>query len=257
MMIRYAALLLTLIIACGGSEPPPAAAPPPPAPAPPSVSEAPPPLLPKRAIADLMHGRGFLVRDHSEEAGYALYSYILMDTKPTADEKDRVLSTLDAYLDTMQPAKWLEGSGASRSSINIMYLPVTEFPESDDQANSAAWLLDHYDYARATVYLHALKIKSAGDGPVLASCDVAVGTQPAKVHELHFDLSSVPATVVRSWVGEFSRATSKSTMDEVAKPSWTLDMRTTLANLTSAVVEVNAAMKVLKQALSAWKSIVA
>ena len=272
MKFIYVVLCIVLLAACGGSgtkppdvpeavpeatavAPPPTATEAPPAPAaglPPGTSPSPGPI-----ITDLVHGRGFLVNGLSEDDGYALYSYILMASKPTDDDKARVLAIIQAYLDTLQPAKSLESNGASRHAINIMYIPVIEFPNEarDDQSPSAEWLLEHYDYARATVYLSKLKIKSAGGGPILTSCDVAVGTRNGAVHEAHFDLSNVPPTVVRAWVGEFLNATSKSTVDEVAKPSWTMNLRTTIANVTVAMIKVNAAMKKLKDALSVWKSV--
>ena len=66
--------------------------------------------------------RALLVKGHTEQKGYGLYSYILMAARPDASNSDRLQAVLKAYLnlEDVDLEKYFKPS-----KLNITYVPVT------------------------------------------------------------------------------------------------------------------------------------
>ena len=112
-------------------------------------------------------GRAFLVQGKTEEAGYGLYSYVLLGSRPTDEPtRARYLSTITAYLRLSDVVDLLEALN-DKQQINITYIPVKTAPGTDilsklkdpdekKYAEVAAWVLREYHFERAEALLKKL-----------------------------------------------------------------------------------------------------
>ena len=91
-------------------------------------------------------GREFLIRDAPEISGYGLYSYLLFGSPPTETTRDRYLKTPGGLILAFCKISALLKSHYRPDQLNITYLPM-EAPANDGV--NAAWLLDHYNFAKA------------------------------------------------------------------------------------------------------------
>jgi hypothetical protein len=186
-------------------------------------------------------GRSFLVKGAKEASGYGLYSYLLLGSPPTDATRDRYLKTLQAYLGIIYRISDLEEYVTAREKLNITYLPVGVAPEQDP---TAVWLLEHYDYARARVYLDLLP-GSGKDGIYLVSCSKALsgGSNPPYLFQ---DLSTVPVApedLVTPWVKEFlNQAAQEQFWEPHTTENLVLKLRTTIAVLATGLPDVQNAL---------------
>jgi hypothetical protein len=159
-------------------------------------------------------GRAFLVGAAPEEEGYGLYSYLLLGSRSEAS-RARSEKAIASYLETIVPMTTME-EYLPREQLNVTYLPVTELPPpgvtevcpgpqcaGPPLAGAAAWLLAHYDYARARVILARLP-GAHRSGPYIVSYTRPLSAGGAVSHEyLDQDLSTVREELVSLWVSEF------------------------------------------------------
>jgi hypothetical protein len=186
-------------------------------------------------------GRAFLVGKQAETPGYGLYSYLLFAAPPAPAAKQRYLETVGAYLEYVRPIAE-EEQRHRRERLNVMYVLVTERPppaiadfrprvmHAEVTAASAAWVVDHYDYARAAALLSALG-RGPGDGPYLVSALRPLsGSDGPPGPYLRQDLSRVPPDFTRAWLKEFLRqADSPREWDKASLGHFTLTVRTAAA----------------------------
>jgi hypothetical protein len=213
-----------------GALPPPARAP---APAPPAGT-----TLPRET------GSAWLVRGEGEADGYGLYSYLLLGSPPTDAHRARVLEVLSTFTRLIPDIQALEPYVARRE-LNIAYVPLTERP---DAGVTAAWLLDHYDYARARSVLRL--VGRGHDGPYFVSTLRPIGragggagtVRPVLVQ----DMSGVPVHLVGAWVKEFlNQAAQERFWEERTGRQLVVSLRLTVAVLAQGLPEV-------RQALDDW-----
>ena len=102
----------------------------------------------------LQHGvwcptvRSDLLRNHPEEDGFGLYSYILMPAPPPPASLERFRSVIKSYLVMFQTSDAMQG--IDRSELNITYLPVRSNPPQafTDEDRRVDWYIHNYDYPR-------------------------------------------------------------------------------------------------------------
>jgi hypothetical protein len=153
-------------------------------------------------------GYAYLLRGGSEESGYGLYSYILFDHHPTAEEYDRFVALLVAVL--ARPTVGSLERYVSRQHINVTEIPldvdrtaaIPQWPSPEQYPKMADWILDNYDYGRATAILGSLP-QRAGPGPVIISVLHAANPNE-QPHPVFFqDLSRAQPRVMATYVAEF------------------------------------------------------
>jgi len=189
-------------------------------------------------------GRGFLVKGETKEGeGYGLYSYLLFGSPPTTATRERYLKTVEAYLRFVEVSQF-EEDAYPRSKLNVTYLPLAMAGKQDV---NAAWILEHYDYARGRILLDSLP----GDrrvGIYLVSCLRPLSASPNPPYLVQ-DLSTVPTApddLISWWVDEFlSQAAQEHFWETNTTRLLALRMRTTIAVLAAGLPEV-------QKSLSSW-----
>ena len=182
--------------------------------------------------------RFFLEKGQKEEAGYGLYSYILLGGPPTDSSRARYLCAIDAYLALLLPLEDLQDS-VDRSKLNVTYLPVrTAVPPQV----TSQWLLDNYDFARARVLLDLLP-GDHREGPYIVSSASPLSRSGAlNSRYLYQNLSTVPVDpkdLVSWWVREFeNQAAQERFWSPSAAENLALRMRTTISVLATGLPEV-------------------
>lgn len=182
--------------------------------------------------------RTFLPKGQKEEAGYGLYSYLLLGSPPTDASRVRYLSAMEAYLNLMLPLDDLEETVA-HNKLNITYLPVKAPvpPHPTPQ-----WLLDNYDFVRARVLLDLLSGPHR-EGPYIVSTLTPLsGVDALATHYLYQDLSTVPTDpkdLVSWWIREFqNQAAQERFWDPQTMDTLALRIRTTISVLATGLPEV-------------------
>jgi hypothetical protein len=161
----------------------------------------------------LQTGREFLLPQQPETTGYGLYSYLLFGSPPTDSNRDRCLAAAAAYIETL-PRITDMLAYAPPSHLNITYLPVTDLPPPEvlglragatgpPLAKGAQWVLEHFDYARASVVLAAVPGRHL-NGPYLVSARRPLTGSERLTGEYGVqDLSAAPPELITAWVTEF------------------------------------------------------
>lgn len=83
-------------------------------------------------------GRAFLRKGEDEKAGYGLYSYLLLGSRPTDLTRQRFVSAIDAYLQMIEEIGKLD-EYIARDKLNVTYLPVTDSPPIPFLAPNGFW----------------------------------------------------------------------------------------------------------------------
>jgi hypothetical protein len=184
-------------------------------------------------------GRTFLLKDRPEAAGYGLYSYLLLGSHPTTGTLQRYQMVVRAYLALIDDVA--EFGKQTRGKLNVTYLPLeTTAPKAVD----AAWVLEHYDYARARLLLDVLP----GDrksGIYLVSSLKPLSGNPNPPYLLQ-DLSTIPteqADLISWWISEFlNQAAQERFWEQKTTEVFVLKLRTTITILASGLPEVQHAL---------------
>ncbi len=180
--------------------------------------------------------RTFLLPDQQEDTTYGLYSYVLFGSRPAESGRARYLSVIQAYLDRTNDLAELKDRIA-HAKLNVTYVPLgTAAPANSD----AAWLLEHYDYARARVLLDALP-GDRKDGVFLVSClkPLSGGPSPPYVVQNLTTVPTDPPDLISWWVREFlNQASQERFWDSKTSEMLTLRLRTTIAVLAAGLPDV-------------------
>ena len=186
-------------------------------------------------------GRSLLVKGKNEVAGYGLYSYLLLGSRPVDSSRERYLTAMRAYLAGMEDVAKLQDY-IPAAKLNVAYLPI-ETPAPADA--SAEWLLEHYDFARATALLRALP-GDLTEGPYIVSVlkPLALDSQPSQY--LFQNLSAIPAKssdLVSWWVREFlHQAAQERFWEPKTAELLVVKLRTTIAVLAIGLPDVQKAV---------------
>lgn len=188
-------------------------------------------------------GRAFLLSRKVEDAGYGLYSYLLLGSRPTTASRERYLKAIEEYLRFPDIARLVEN--LPRRTLNTTYLPLqTDLgPEIKQQladehyTEVAEWVLKQYDYERARVLLQALP-GDLRDGPYIVSFLKPPrwdGSPPSRPY-LYQDQSSVPPHLVSLWAKEFlNQAAQENFSQERTAVQLALKLRTAVGILALAL----------------------
>ena len=170
---------------------------------PPTAGEVPAPKQPTAAKDTWQGGetgRDLLVKGSPEVEGYGLYSYVLFAGRPTSESKPRYLAVVKACLDKIQTIGGLKGNGMPKSRLNVAYIPINDMPPKTVDEN---WVLDNYDYDRATVLLTYLPEKyKRHQGPYLVSHTTPLAAESTGQF-LYQDLSVVNERLATAWIQHF------------------------------------------------------
>ncbi len=182
--------------------------------------------------------RTFLARNQKEEAGYGLYSYLLLGSTPTDASRVRYLRAIDAYLDLILPLDDLQ-ENVAHNKLNITYLlvkiPVPAHP-------TAEWLLENYDFGRARVLLDLLPGEHREGPYIVSALNPLSGADAPSKRYLYQDLSTVPTEpkdLVSWWIREFqNQAAQERFWDPQTVENLALRIRTTISVLATGLPEV-------------------
>jgi len=193
-------------------------------------------------------GRDYLVGKQGEKKGYGLYSYLLFGSPPTAATRERYLQAIFAYF-AIPPISIMEAY-LPREQLNVTYLLLADDPPPDvvkclgsqcvtRKKAIAEWVLDHYNYGRARVLLRALP-GTHRDGPYIVShFKPLTGREALSGQYLYQNLSSVPPSLVLSWVKEFlNQAAEEHHWEGETARQLALNLRTTIEILAKGLPDV-------------------
>ena len=179
-------------------------------------------------------GRSLLPSGRVEDAGYGLYSYVLLGSPPGDAARDRYLKALDAFVTLIPDMASLE-EYVQRQQLNVAYLPVRATPE---RAPSGAWALENYDYARARAILRNVT-RPNREGPYLLAALKPLTSASMTGPYLFQDLSAVPPNLAASWVKEFlNQAAQERFWEERKGAQLAVRMRVTIGILGAGLPEV-------------------
>jgi hypothetical protein len=200
-------------------------------------------IEPDRGEAQRRQARYYLCPQEPEDTTYGLQSYVLFGSRPAKSDRPRYLGVLQAYLDKINDIAQL-GTQVSHSKLNITYLPQESKPP--DSAD-AAWLVDHYDYARARLLLDALP-GDRRDGIFLISSLKPLSGSSAPPYLVQ-DLTVVPTDppeLISWWMREYLNQTS---LEHFWEPKTgeliALKLRTTIAVIAAGLPDV-------QKSISSW-----
>jgi hypothetical protein len=179
-------------------------------------------------------GRSLLLPGRAEDAGYGLYSYVLLGSPPGDAARDRYLKALDAFVTLIPDVASLE-EYVQREQLNVAYLPVRATP---DRPPSAPWALENYDYARARAILRNVT-RPNREGPYLLAALRPLTSASTTGPYLFQDLSAVPPQLAATWVKEFlNQAAQQRFWEERKGAQLATRMRVTIGILGAGLPEV-------------------
>ncbi len=188
-----------------------------------------------------------LVGTSTEEPGYSLYSYMLLGS--SGGSRDRYIALATAWATTLQDVGEFAANAVPRSRLNVTYLlEVLATPTP----LAAEWLVDHYNYVRARIFLDKIPGSRLGDGPYIVSVRTPLSTTSRVSGDFLFqDLSSVPPSLIGPWVKEFiAQAAQENYWQPQAMDQIVLKLRTDIGVAALALPDV-------KKAAGEWNSILA
>jgi hypothetical protein len=200
---------------------------------------------PDRGGPQVESGKGFLPSGEKETPGFGLYSYLLMGAPPIESTHARYVKVIEAYLKLLPAIEALKRNIRAKE-INAAYLPVDM---KAPREMSTAWILAHYDYARARALLRLIP-GNLRQGPYFVSSLTPLSGKTAMPDQYLFqNLSSIPATpndLAAWWVRAFmNQAAQERFWDANAGYRLALKMRTVLAILSVGLPDV-------RQSLNEW-----
>lgn len=170
--------------------------------------------------------RDMLVRGSQEDAGYGLYSYILLGARADQSNTERYGAVLAAYL-RLEDIRL--GAYFEKKELNVTYVPVDSEPAP---ALGVQGVLDHYDYERARFLLARLRDRNpdlTGDGPFIVSAlhPLSEGVAGPLIIQ---NLSTVPLSVIPLWMQAFrSQTTQQRVWQRRSIGTMALNLRTVIA----------------------------
>jgi len=176
--------------------------------------------------------RSFLLPNHNEPAGFALYSYLLFGSRPTPATRERYVEAVREYLRLNTTQEQLKYDPPSH--LNVTFLPVKSEPAALDPDK----IVDqYYDYERAQSLLSKIAPPPQIEGPYFVSTQQPLsGLGHVSNQYLYQNMSSVPPSVVVLWVHEFMmQASQPDFWDQRKAPQIALQLRTSLATLAAGI----------------------
>jgi hypothetical protein len=200
-------------------------------------------------------GAGFLLAEESEPAGYGLYSYVLLASRPEAQNRARYQSVIQFVLkfETVGAlAKYIP-----QQEINNTLIPLrTRLPqylalklaggEDADYASVSDWVFENYDYARARSILRNVSGETFF-GPYILSVS-SPSHLDALDREKHLlqDFSTVREDLIVHWIRHFQyQAQQVRFWDTNNLRSFQLQLRTGISHVAEAIKPVRLAGKEL------------
>jgi hypothetical protein len=218
---------------------------------------APPPPPPPPTIVDT--GRDFLLPGDVEKESYGMYSYLLWWNMPAQDDRNRFINIISAFM-LMPKISEQEGtekvvnsagqltepaSTIPRPNLNVAYIPINTTPTGTP---SAAWILDHYDIARARILLAKLP-RHYRSGPYIVSSLIRLSHGlPPDGHYLFQNLSSrlVSPDLADAWVRQFQEQVQTQ---EYWQPN---EIRTFVLSLRAKVADLAVDIPQARAGLATW-----
>jgi hypothetical protein len=171
----------------------------------------------------------FLASGQDEEAGFGLYSYVLLRRPASDADKRRNLLAVQSLIMRIPPVKAFLRQGVVKPNLNVTYIPLRQGASGEPEPQ---WVVDNYDYDRSGVLLTLIGLDS-GPGPYIISVlRPLAGGQVAPEHCLRQDMSSVPARLdlMTAWISTFTqRAAQKYFWNDDALSHLRLELRTDIA----------------------------
>lgn len=186
-------------------QPPPAPVQETPLPPPHPGSKARPPVAADRAT-----GRGWLLGNQPEAPGYGLYSYLLFGSLPSEATRPLYVAVVQASLGKVEPIERKVEAGYALAQLNLYLIPLYKAPPPDVKAADVpGWIVDNYDYARASRILGA--VPRHGTGVYIISVlgkpiDPARQLTPPYLWQ---DLTHVEPTITAAWIQHFLDQSAK------------------------------------------------
>lgn len=151
-------------------------------------------------------GWSLLPSGTEEEPGFGLYSYLLISSPPESAPTRALYTAVVTALSTNAISTSAALSYVPPTNINLLLIPVVGTPVKDV---SPDWILQHYDYARAAVWLASVSGDSLRRGTIyVVSARAPLGNRDASPR-IMMDLSSVSVNLVDAWVRVFLSQTAK------------------------------------------------
>ena len=200
--------------------------------------------------------KNYLEKGQDEKDGYGLYSYILFSYRPEKDDSIKYAELIKTYINKIPKLNELT-IYLNDSSINVVYCPVVEDPElyfdtlSIEQ--SIGWLIDNYDYARASLYLNKIDV-DLSEGPYIVSYNVPI-SKSGVIHDKYLlqDFSKVHYKVVSLWVDEFLKQSSQiEYWNEEKLNNFGNDLRNAIAYGAEGLIEVKKSLGWWEESLKGW-----
>ena len=160
---------------------------------------------------------------------------MLLGEKVNASNRQLYEAIIGAYL--IWRSERFETSGTDRKQLNVTYVPLTDAPAPN---LNAEWVLDHYDYVAAQVLLGKAMRRGNLSGAFIISYDkpVSGAAEIDRQRLLVQDLSGVPPDLAFLWFREFKEQVRQSRYwDQRTMGEFMLKMRTQIAEIARAFGE--------------------
>ncbi len=166
----------------------------------------------RKPVKPIQTGHSLLLPADKEEPGYALYSYLLLVSKPADAVRENYLGVIKAIFTMIEEIERMK-SVNEKASLNNLLIPIAlPMPARF----SPEWVLENYDYPRAQM-LFAKLIPEPHDGVFLITVEdrLSVSTNIPRAI-LCQELTHVRPSVSQEWIHGFLKATAKqSDIDKV------------------------------------------
>jgi hypothetical protein len=185
--------------------------------------------------------RTLLPRGAQEEAGFGLYSYLLLGARPDNNTRERYLAVIKEYL-RLCPALADMKTVLAPKQLNANYLPVMTLPGEKAQV-TPEWLLTNYDFTHARAILSTVP-GSHLRGPYILSVQKPVDPRATASGPQFFqDLSTVPLDLVTPWYEAFLNQAAQERFSEPKTGElFALKLRTMIGVLAQGLPDVKSSM---------------
>lgn len=182
----------------------------------------------------------FLIPAATEPGGFGQYSYALFGRAPGNKAQTELYTSILASLLQQVPATAELANYLEPSKMNGLFIPLREEPKGDVDA---AWLLQHYDYTRASALLS--KVTGAGESAIcLVSSSAPLLSPKSNGPYLLQDLSAIPSNLVSTWVQTFvNQAAQVRYWEPSTTTELVLKLRLSLSVLAVGVPQIEDAVK--------------
>ncbi len=208
-------------IATTGGHGSPSPPPPPPAPPQPHPAGAKPTAGDHRPT-----GRGWLVGNQSEPAGFGLYSYLLFGSLPSNATRPLYVAVVKASLGKIEPIE-RELQSFQPAQLNLYLIPLFSEPPKDAKLDDLAnWIVDNYNYPRAEKILGSFPDRRTGVYILSVLSKPIDPSHPLQPPYLWQDFSQVEPRIVVAWIQFFlDQAAKEKPWEESMGDKLALDLR--------------------------------